>query len=305
MSLIVRQARATRVAALLLGAAVACHRGHPPDAYGNFEATEVVVSAQTAGQLLSFTPTDGQQLTAGTPVGLVDTTQLALERQQLLAQRAAASAQVAQVAQQIDALQVQQAIAQRTYERTQRLFAEKAATAQQLDQAERDYRVLGEQIQALDAQRRGAGESTAAGAARVAQIRDQIARSRITSPITGTVLTTYARAGEFVQPGEPLFRIANLDTLELRAYVTEPQLTAFQLGQRVQVHVDSAGGRMLTLPGRVSWVSPSAEFTPTPVQTRDERADLVYAVKIRVANPDGRLKIGMPADVRLARGSNS
>lgn len=298
-----RAAVALAAIALLLPAA-ACHRAPRADAYGNFEATEVVVSAQGSGQLLSFTPVEGERLSAGQLVGVIDTTQLALERQQLLAQRAAGSAQVAQSASQVDALEVQQQIARRALERTQRLYAEKAATAQQLDQAERDYKVLGEQIEALEAQRRGAGESTAATEARVAQIGDRIARSRITSPIAGTVLTTYAREGEFVQPGQPLFRIANLDTLELRAYVTEPQLASVKLGAPAQVHVD-AGGGMQTLPGRVSWVSSKAEFTPTPVQTRDERADLVYAVKIRVANPDGRLKIGMPADVKFGGASRS
>jgi HlyD family secretion protein len=113
------------------------------------------------------------------------------------------------------------------------------------------------------------------------------------------VLATYARAGEFVQPGQPLFRLASLDTLTLRAYVTEPQLAQLRLGQRVQVTVDRGEGNRLALPGTVSWISAKAEFTPTPVQTRDERADLVYAVKIRVPNQSGVLKIGMPADVAL------
>ena len=292
-------AAARRVALLGLAGALlaACHRGAQPDAYGNFEATEVVVGAQTSGQLLSFTPREGDHLSAGALAGVVDTTQLALERQQLLAQHASSGARVTQVEQQVAVLQVQQDIARRAYERTRRLFAEQAATAQQLDQAQRDYEVLGKQIDATRAQQRSAGEDAAAAQARVAQIRDQIANSRITAPVSGTVLATYVREGEFVQPGQPLFRIANLDTLELRAYVTGTQLPSLTLGQRVRVHVDSAQGGLLALPGIVSWIASKAEFTPTPVQTRDERADLVYAVKIRVANPRGALKIGMPADV--------
>ena len=137
--------------------------------------------------------------------------------------------------------------------------------------------------------------------ARVAQIAERIAKSRITAPFAGTVLATYARAGEFVQPGQPLFRLASLDTLTLRAYVTEPQLAQLKLGQRVQVSVDRGGSGRLAMPGTVSWISSKAEFTPTPVQTRDERTDLVYAVKILVANRGGMLKIGMPADVVARR----
>ncbi|HKP16003.1 MAG TPA: HlyD family efflux transporter periplasmic adaptor subunit, partial [Gemmatimonadaceae bacterium] len=157
---------------------------------------------------------------------------------------------------------------------------------------------LGEQIAALRAQRNSVTQDVAASDARVAQIAERIAKSRITAPFAGTVLATYTRAGEYVQPGQPLFRLADLDTLTLRAYVTEVQLAQVKLGQRVQVSVDGASGRV-ALPGTVSWIASKAEFTPTPVQTRDERADLVYAVKILVSNRGGMLKIGMPADVEL------
>jgi HlyD family secretion protein len=138
--------------------------------------------------------------------------------------------------------------------------------------------------------------------ARVAQIRDQIAKSRVTNPISGTVLTIYARRGEFVQTGQPLYKIADLDTMELRAYVTEPQLATLKIGQPARVSVDSGGGGdggRHTLTGVVAWISSQAEFTPTPIQTRDERTNLVYAVKVRVPNRSGVLKIGMPADVRF------
>ena len=294
---------APRRAAALLSAGLlsiaGCRRGNAPDAYGNFEATEVVVSAETPGKLAFFQPNEGDLLTAGSVVAVVDTAQLALQRQQTAAQRASTGARTNEVAHQTTGLRVQQDIARRAYDRTRRLFDEHAATAQQLDQAERDYKTLGAQIQALEAQQRSVTQDLGSTTARVAQIQEQISRSRITNPITGTVLATYARAGEFVQPGQPLYRIANLDTLELRAYVTEEQLAAFRIGSTVQVHVDRGDTGMLTLPGRVSWVAAKAEFTPTPVQTRDERASLVYAIKVRVANPSGALKIGMPADVRL------
>jgi HlyD family secretion protein len=294
--------RLTTVSLLLV--VVGSCKGHDaPDAYGNFEANEVVISAQTTGQLLSFTPVEGQQLHAGDIVALVDTMQLALERQQIVAQREATGARANEVGEQIDVLEVQREVAQRNYERTRRLFEQHAATAQQLDQAEREYKVLVAQIEATRAQRTSVVKDVSSTEARIAQIRDRIAKSRVTNPQPGTVLATYAKAGEVVQPGQPLYRIANLDTLTLRAYVGEAQLSQVKLGSRVQVRVDRGNGNLLTLPGVVSWVASKAEFTPTPVQTRDERADLVYAIKILVPNPRGELKIGMPADLALSASS--
>lgn len=276
-----------------------CGGDDEPDAFGNFEATEVVVSSQASGQLLWFAPTEGMQLLGGAPVAVVDTTQLALEREQVLAQREAIGARAAEVREQIRVLEVQRQIAERSYERTRRLFEERAATAQQLDQTERDYRVLVAQIAAARAQQQSVAKEVASSDARVAQIRDRIAKSRVVNPQAGTVLTTYAKAGEVVQSGQPLYKIAQLDTLTLRAYVTESQLTSVRLGERVHVRVDQGKGELLTVPGTITWVSAKAEFTPTPVQTRDERADLVYAVKVTVPNPRGALKIGMPADLAL------
>jgi HlyD family secretion protein len=286
-------------------ALAACSHEPAPDAYGNFEATEVVVSAQTSGQLLSYQITEGDTVPQGTLVAVIDTTQLALQNTQLAAQHAAAGAQVRQVAEQLDALEVQHEIAQREYDRTKRLYDERAATAQQLDQDERAVRVLAAQINAARAARQGAGRDAAAVKAQTAQVRDRISRSLVTNPVRGTVLASYARTGEFVQPGTPLYRVANLDSLDLRAYVSEPQLSSIRLGQHVTVHSDAGGdaGRRIALPGIVTWVSSTAEFTPTPVQTRDERADLVYAVKVRVPNTHGVLKIGMPADMMLTSGA--
>ena len=282
---------------LLLSAA--CHGGSEPDAYGNFETTEVVVSAETSGQLLSFKADEGQTLAAGQLVGVIDTTQLALQQRQLTAQKSGGASRVTEVGQQLDALRVQQEIAQRHYERVQRLFAVQAATAQQLDQAERDYKVLTEQIQAAEAQRRSVAEDVKSTDARLAQIAEQLGKARITSPVGGTVLARYSDRGEFVQPGQPLYKIANLDSMILRAYVNETQLAQVKLGGTANVSIDTGNKTRRTLTGTVSWISPEAEFTPTPIQTRDERKDLVYAVKVRVANPGGIVKIGMPADVRF------
>jgi HlyD family secretion protein len=292
-----RSARSLLVLAAL-GMVGACRDSNQPDAYGNFETTEVVVSAETSGQLLWFKADEGQMLTHGQLVGVIDTTQLSLQQRQLSAQRSAGASRVTEVSQQLDALRVQYEIAGRNYERVKRLFAEQAATAQQLDQAERDYKVLGEQIQGAEAQQRSVGEDVKSTDARLAQISQQLAKSQITSPVAGTVLARYTDRGEFVQPGQPLYKIANLDSMILRAYVTETQLARVKLGAPASVSIDTGRTRR-TLTGTVSWVSPEAEFTPTPIQTRDERKDLVYAVKARVANPGGIVKIGMPADVRF------
>jgi HlyD family secretion protein len=282
----------------LIVLAASCGRGAKPDAYGNIEATEVVVGAEASGQLESFTPAEGNMLPLGATVGLIDTTTQSLQLQQVSAQRTATASRVTEVTKQIGVLEAQRPIVQRVYERTRRLFEQQAATAQQLDQAEREYRTLVAQLEVARAQRQAALHEVAASDARAAQVRDQLHKSVITNPVNGTVLTTYARTGELVQVGQPLYKIANLDTMELRAYVTETQLASIKLGRTVTVAVDVGGARR-TLPGVVSWVSTTAEFTPTPIETRDERVNLVYAIKVRVPNPNGLLKIGMPADVAL------
>lgn len=291
--------RLTLLGCALVLALAACRDRNQPDAYGNFETTEVVVSAETSGQLLSFKADEGQTLSAGQLVGVVDTTQLTLQQRQLGAQRSGAASRVNEVAQQLDALRIQEDIAGRNYERLKRLFGEQAATAQQLDQAERDYKVLTEQVQGTEAQQRTAAEDVKSTDAHLAQISQQLAKSHVTNPVSGTVLARYTDRGEFVQPGQPLYKIANLDSMILRAYVTETQLSRVRLGAPVTVSIDTGAKARRALAGTVSWVSPEAEFTPTPIQTRDERKDLVYAVKVRVPNPGGIVKIGMPADVRF------
>lgn len=277
--------------------AAGCGGDDAPDAYGSFEATEVVVAAQTSGPVERFLVTEGQQLAAGAIAAVMDTTALALDRAQLSAQRAAVTARLAEVGEQLRVLEVQREIAERTYARTKRLADQQAATAQQLDQAERDHRTALAQLEAARAQRRSVGLEADAVEARVAQARDRVARATVTNPIAGTVLATYARVGEVVAPGQPLYKIASLDTLELRAYVSGAQLGGVRLGQVVEVRVSQGEKGLLTLPGTVSWIASQSEFTPTPVQTRDERTDLVYAIRVRVANTDGVLKIGMPADL--------
>lgn len=291
--------RTAVTAAFTFVALAGCRKAAPADAYGNFEAEEVVVSVEASGQLVKFAVVEGARLAADSVVAMVDTVSLALERAQLVPQRASLVARRSEGQAQVQGLEVQREIARRTRERIERLFASQAATATQRDQAERDDRLLGSQASgARDALIRATADIAALDA-RVASLEDRIRRARVRNPVNGTVLATYARVGEMIAPGQPLYRIANLDTLTLRMYVTGAQLTTFRIGTTVQVHVDGAADSLRTYPGTVSWVSAKAEFTPTPVQTREDRGDLVYAVKVRVANRDGDLKVGMPADVSL------
>ena len=338
-----RRMNYTAAAALLaLIAQYGCAKRAEPDAYGNVEASEVVVGAEAAGRLVTYTAADGTAVAAGAVVGTIDAAQLGFEREQLAAQQAAAGSRVNEVRQQIAALEAQRGaavaqrnaakaqraalaaqleIAARAHQRTRRLFDQQAATSQQLDQAERDERVLANQLVAQDeqitsqerqiaaqdglvrgarAQEQTAAAQVAGAAAQLKQAGERIRKTEVRNPIDGTVLTSYVKAGEVLQAGQPLYRVANLKSMEVRAYVTEPQLSSIRLGQEARVTIDAGGGQRQTVSGSISWISSRAEFTPTPIQTREERADMVYAIKIRVANDSGVLKIGMPVDVQFA-----
>jgi HlyD family secretion protein len=298
-----RMTRAWRRGIVGLAAAALAGCGNDePDAYGNFEATEVTVAAELGGRLLAFALEEGDRMSRDRVVGVVDTVPLVLERDAVVARRAAAQARTREAGATLAALEVQRSIADRELARTERLLKQAAATAQQGDRAERDARVARDQLDGARAARAGARQEVAALDAQIASIDDRLARSRIRSPLAGTVLARYVEPGEFVQPGQPLFKLASLDSLTFRAYVAQAQLTRLRLGQEVRVGVDRADS-IVTLPGRVTWIASSAEFTPTPIQTREERADQVYAVKVTVANAEGRLRIGMPGELILATGA--
>jgi HlyD family secretion protein len=273
-------------------------RNEDADAYGNFEATEVTVAAEVGGRLLELRLDEGDRVSRGAVVGAVDTVPLILERRATAARRAAAAARAREANTTIAALEVQQTIADRELARTERLLKNAAATAQQGDRAEREARVVKEQLAGARVGRAALSQEVAALDAQVALIDERLARSRIISPLDGTILTRYVEPGEFVQQGQPLFKLASLDSLTFRAYVSGSQLTSLRLGQAVRVGVDRADS-IATLAGRLTWISSVAEFTPTPIQTRDERADQVYAVKVAVKNPDGVLRIGQPGELLL------
>jgi HlyD family secretion protein len=272
------------------------------DASGIFESTEVIVSSQVSGQLMEFTVTEGQQLQAHSYLGYVDTTQLYFKKQQLMASRTAVSSRSTSVPRQIASLKEQIATQKRELARFGNLVKLNAANQKQVDDIQSQLSVLEKQLAAqtelLVNNNQGiSGESTALES-QIAQIEDQLLKSRITSPIQGTVLTKYAEQGEFTAPGKALFKVSDMQQMYLRAYITSDQLTQLKQGQPVTVYADFGEDKMRTYPGTISWIADKAEFTPKTIQTRNERANLVYAVKIAVTN-DGYLKNGMYGEVKF------
>lgn len=280
---------------LAVSAVVSC-KNDETDAYGNFEATEVTVATELGGRLLALRLQEGDRVTRGTTLGAIDTVPLILERRALAARRRAGASRAREAGAAVAALEVQHTIAERELSRTERLLRNAAATAQQGDRAEREVKVVKEQLVGARAAQATSVQELAALDAQVALFDDKLARSRISSPLDGTVLTRYVEPGEYVQQGQPLFKLAALDSLTFRAYVSGAQLGMLRLGQLVKIGVDRADS-IATLPGRITWIASAAEFTPTPIQTRDERTDQVYAVKIVVENSDGALRIGMPGEL--------
>lgn len=275
-----------------------CSDENRADGYGNFEATEVIISSEAQGKIKYFKPEEGQQIESGVHVALIDTTQLHLEKQQLEASKKTVASKSQGVFSQIDVLNEKLRIAEREEKRVKNLFAENAATQRQVDQAEGEVQVIREEIRNVKTGNAPIVNEIETIDAQIAKISDLIEKSIVENPIQGTVLATYAEAGEVTGFGKPLYKIADLDVMTLRVYISEPQLSDIELGQEVQVKIDSKKEGMKAYPGKITWISSSAEFTPKTIQTREERANMVYAVDIEVKN-DGALKIGMPAEMWL------
>lgn len=285
---------------LVLGACTSQEEQY--DASGIFETTEVIVSAKGTGELQSFQVEEGQAVRQGEVLGWIDTLQLSLKDRQLAASLLATESkrldekrQVAHLRQQIENLQ-------REKERFTTLLNAKATTAKQVDDIDYQIKVLQNQLVATQEQINSSNSSLSRQSesiqAQRAQLEDQIRNAMISSPITGTVLTKYAEQGEFAVPGKALFKVADVSQMKLRAYITADQLTQLQIGQAVAVYADRGITDRKRYAGRVVWIADKAEFTPKTIQTRNERANLVYAVKIAVEN-DGFIKRGMYGEVRF------
>ena len=280
----------------------ACGRSGDFDATGTFEATEVVVSAEAAGRILRFDAEEGDVLEAGRQVGAIDTVQLYLQKLQLECQRASVVSNRPDIAKQAASLREQIAKQQTERRRVENLLRDGAATTKQLDDIDAQIKVLNGQLEAqLSTLRNNAAsidENSSSIDLQIARIEDQLAKCRIASPVAGTVLAKYSEAGELASVGRPLMKVADLDRIYLRAYFTSDQLAGLKLGQEVTVTADFGGDSRIDYPGRIVWIASESEFTPKTIQTRDSRANLVYAAKIAVEN-DGRLKIGLYGEVRL------
>jgi HlyD family secretion protein len=272
------------------------------DASGTFEAIETIVSAEATGTIRAFSIEEGQALQPGQLIGYIDSTQLYLKKEQLMAQITAVLGKRPNIGAQTAALEEQLRQAEREQKRVQNLVNADAATKKQLDDANAQVAVLKKQIAAqessLTTTSSGLTAETLPLYVQIRQLNDQLHKCRIVNPVKGTVLVKYAEANEMTATGKPLYKVADLDMLQLRAYVTGDQFAAIRLNQTVKVLVDGADGNYKQLQGTVTWISDKAEFTPKTIQTKDERANLVYAIKVRVKN-DGTLKIGMYGEIKF------
>jgi HlyD family secretion protein len=276
-----------------------CSRNDLSDGYGNFEATEIVVSSEASGKLIRYDVDEGLRFEKGQVAAVVDTTQLSLERSQLRAQLKALLAGKPSVTAEASVFRQQRRNIQRDLDRYARLSSEGAVPAKTLETVQDQARVIDRQIQSVDSKMPAIDSQAKALGDQIGRIDDQITKSVVRNPARGVVLAKYAEPGEVVTYGKPLYRIADTGTMYLRVYLSESQLPSVKVGQEVEVLVDDVKPAAKSLKGRVTWISSKAEFTPKIIQTREDRVNMVYAVKVLVENPDGVLKIGMPGEIRF------
>jgi len=288
------------------------------DVSGTFEADEVIVSSELSGKIISFSAEEGQSIPKDSIVAVVDAANISLQKEQVEANIQALSEKTADVTPQVRLLENQLAVQQSLLNnllheqtRIQNLLKQDAATGKQLDDimaqvdvAKKNLAVTQQQINVqrsnVATQNRGILSEGKPLEKRVAQLDDQLKRATILNPVTGTVITKYAEQGEITAAGKALYKIADLSTMTLRAYITGTQISQVKLGQGVKVFVDDGPDKYKELPGMISWIADKAEFTPKTIQTKDERSNLVYAIKVKVKN-DGYLKIGMYGEVKFSQ----
>lgn len=292
--------RIAYIAILMLTAS--CGKQTTFDAQGTFEATEIVVSSEATGKILHFEAEEGTLVEAGQQVGAMDSLQLHLQRKQLIAQQSALLNSRPDVKKQVSSLREQITKQKSELQRVENMLCDGAATQKQHDDINAHIRVLEGQLEAtlstLGKNTASINDNSASLEAQIAALDDRIAKCHIIAPTNGTVLVKYAEAGELATVGKPLMKIANLEKIYLRAYFTSDQLANIRLGDTVKVIADFGGDEQHEYEGRIAWISSESEFTPKNIQTKDSRANLVYAVKIAVKN-DGRLKIGLAGEVLL------
>ena len=266
------------------------------DAYGNFEAIETIISAEATGKLIEFSVEEGQTIEEGIVSGKIDTDQLYLKKLQLEAQKNTIKTKFKNVFSQISVIEEQKKVAYVEKNRIEKLIKDDAAATKQLDDINGNINVLNRQIASIESQNSTTMQELKGIDVQVQQIEDQINKSSIINPVTGTVLMKLAEQSEIVNYGKPLYKIADLRIMELRVYVSGAQLPEVKIGKTVKVLIDYGKDGYKEMDGIVSWISQKAEFTPKIIQTKEERVNLVYAVKVKVNN-DGTIKIGMPGEV--------
>jgi HlyD family secretion protein len=267
------------------------------DGYGNFEATEITVSAENNGKLMAFQLNEGDELKKDAFIGYIDTIPLALKREKLLISKDVISSKSQGVLSQISVLNARLNTANINKTRTENLIKGSAGTQKQLDDIQGEIDVIKQQIRSVEIQNAPVVNELKSIDVQILEINDLIEKCKIINPIDGTVLTKYAEPDEITAFGKPLYKIADLNTMELRVFVSETQLANLKIGEKVIVKIDDID-TMKVYEGTISWIASEAEFTPKIIQTKEERVALVYAVKIIVKN-DGSLKIGMPAEMWL------
>lgn len=268
------------------------------DAYGNFEATEITISAQATGEIMQFGMEEGNLLTAGQVIGWIDTTDLSLKKAQMIAQKEAITSKIASMDAQIAVYQQQKTNILRDKARVEKMFGDGAATQKQVDDIAGQIDVIDKQIKSVKAQETSVYSEAATVQKQIAQVSESIRKSTIVNPSEGVVLSKYVNAHEIAAIGKPLYKLADLREMKLKVYVSGSQIARVKIGQEVEVLVDEDSKTNRKMSGIVSWVSESAEFTPKIIQTKEERVNMVYAVKVLVKN-DGTLKIGMPGEVNF------
>lgn len=272
------------------------------DASGSFETQEIIISSEATGVIKQFNIEEGQVLKSDEFIGYIDSTQLYLKKKQLEAQIKTVLSAKPDIAKQIAALIEQLKTAEKDQQRFSNLVKAGAGTQKQLDDINAQIEVLKKQIEAqksvLGTTSESITQQTSPLQIQIEQINDQLAKYNLLNPVNGTVLAKYAEANEIGTPGKPLYKIADLSSLFLRAYITGSQLSQIKLNQKVTVLTDDGVDKFKEHDGIINWISDKAEFTPKTIQTKEERANLVYPIKIKVTN-DGSLKIGMYGEVKF------
>ena len=287
------------VSAIIVVFASSCNNNAPEAfAFGNFESEEIIISAESSGRLMEFKITEGQILKPGDFCGYIDSTQQYLKKMQLQAGIGSVNARITQLEKQLIVNEVNNTNLLREINRVKSLLEGGAATSKQLDDLNGQVELLNAQTNALRAQKSALWSEMESLEIQIKQVDDLISKSIVRSPIEGTVLEKYLYSGELAVTGKPLYKIADMSELILRVFVAGNQLEPLKIGSEVEVFIDSNGDNLKKLSGTITWISGKSEFTPKIIQTRDERVNLVYAVKVRVAN-DGSLKIGMPGEIGL------